>query len=64
MVIRGHAMLSHEGLPPERETLEYAWQLEIVLGKVSARITTVQVIGLNIFAVLSEVNVDLIRRKN
>ncbi|CAF0921211.1 unnamed protein product [Adineta steineri] len=29
--IRGHAMLSHEGLPPERKTLEYAWQIEIIL---------------------------------
>jgi hypothetical protein len=43
MIIRGHAMLSHEGLPPERETLEYAWQMEILLGKVSARLTTIQV---------------------
>ncbi|CAF1438127.1 unnamed protein product [Adineta steineri] len=30
-VIRDHAMLSHEGLPPEREILEYAWQIEIIL---------------------------------
>jgi hypothetical protein len=36
-------MLSHEGLPPERETLEYAWQMEIILGKISARLTTIQV---------------------
>jgi hypothetical protein len=36
-------MLSHEGLPPERETLEYAWQMEIILGKVSARLTSIQV---------------------
>ncbi|CAF4845808.1 unnamed protein product, partial [Rotaria sp. Silwood1] len=43
LVIRGHAMLSHEGLPPERETLEYAWQMEIILGKISARVTTIQV---------------------
>ncbi|CAF1000290.1 unnamed protein product, partial [Adineta steineri] len=42
LVIRGHAMLSHEGLPPERETLEYAWQMEIILGKISARLTTIQ----------------------
>ncbi|CAF4065238.1 unnamed protein product, partial [Rotaria sp. Silwood2] len=43
LIIRGHAMLSHEGLPPERETLEYAWQMEILLGKISARVTTIQV---------------------
>ena len=36
-------MLSHEGLPSERESLEYAWQMEILLGKVSARVTTIQV---------------------
>ncbi|UJR36630.1 hypothetical protein I4U23_029350 [Adineta vaga] len=42
LIIRGHAMLSHEGLPPERETLEYAWQMEILLGKISARLTTIQ----------------------
>lgn len=39
-------MLSHEGLPPERETLEYAWQIEVVLGKISGRLTTIQVIRL------------------
>lgn len=38
-------MLSHEGLPPERETLEYAWQMEILLGKISARLTTIQVLN-------------------
>ncbi|CAF3490546.1 unnamed protein product [Rotaria socialis] len=43
LIIRGHAMLSHEGLPPERETLEYAWQMDILLGKASARLTTIQV---------------------
>ncbi|CAF3740732.1 unnamed protein product [Rotaria sordida] len=42
LIMRGHAMLSHEGLPPERETLEYAWQMEILLGKISARVTTIQ----------------------
>ncbi|CAF4100812.1 unnamed protein product, partial [Adineta steineri] len=40
--IRGHAMLSHEGLPRERETLEYAWQMEIILDKISACLTTIQ----------------------
>lgn len=43
LIIRGHAMLSHEGLTPERETLEYAWQMEILLGKISARLTPIQV---------------------
>jgi hypothetical protein len=47
LIIRGHAMLSHEGLPPERETLEYAWQMEIILGRISARITTIQVVNID-----------------
>ncbi|CAF1468454.1 unnamed protein product [Adineta steineri] len=42
VVICGHAMLSREGLPPEREVLEYAWQMEIILGKILARLTTIQ----------------------
>ncbi|CAF0993744.1 unnamed protein product [Adineta steineri] len=32
--IRGLAMLSQEGLPHERETLEYAWQMEIILAPI------------------------------
>ncbi|CAF3990351.1 unnamed protein product, partial [Adineta steineri] len=40
--ICGRAMLSQEGLPRERETLEYAWQMEIILGSISARLTTIQ----------------------
>ncbi|CAF4637951.1 unnamed protein product, partial [Rotaria magnacalcarata] len=26
-----------------RETLEYAWQMEIIVGKISARVTSIQV---------------------
>ncbi|CAF0932679.1 unnamed protein product [Adineta steineri] len=49
LVIRGHAMLSHEGLPPERETLEYAWQMEIILDS----------IDLNLIEVGNAVNVQI-----
>lgn len=47
-------MLSHEGLPPERKTLEYAWQMEIILGKLAARVTSIQVIRkqYNIFSAI------------
>ncbi|CAF4989915.1 unnamed protein product [Rotaria sp. Silwood1] len=42
LIIRGHAILSHEGLPLKRKTLEYAWQMEILLGKISTRLTVIQ----------------------
>ncbi|CAF3889879.1 unnamed protein product, partial [Rotaria sp. Silwood1] len=35
-VIHGHAMLSHEDLLSERETLEYAWQLEVIFDEILA----------------------------
>lgn len=65
-VLRGHAMLSHEGLPPERETLEYAWQIEILLGKVSARLTTIQLekllsFGKNFYLQMMEEEFALVR---
>ncbi|CAF3680785.1 unnamed protein product [Rotaria sp. Silwood1] len=44
LIIRGHAILSHEGLPLKRKTLEYAWQMEILLGKISTRLTTEKIL--------------------
>lgn len=41
--IRGHAMFSDEGRSLDEETLEYAWMIEIQLGKLSGRITMPQV---------------------
>ncbi|XP_076446239.1 bridge-like lipid transfer protein family member 1 isoform X6 [Babylonia areolata] len=41
--VRGHAMFSHEGLPLDSETLEYAWLIEAVIGTVSGKLTTPQV---------------------
>jgi len=41
--VRGHAMFSHEGLPLESETLEYAWLIEAVIGDVTGRLTSPQV---------------------
>ncbi|CAF1209643.1 unnamed protein product [Adineta steineri] len=59
--IRGHAMLSHVGLPPEREILEYAWQMEIILGKISARLTTIQVLFKNFYLQIMEDEYNLAR---
>ncbi|CAF5116737.1 unnamed protein product, partial [Rotaria sp. Silwood1] len=36
LIIHGHAMLSHEDLLSERETLEYAWQLEVIFDEILA----------------------------
>lgn len=40
--IRGHAMFSNHGRELEEETLEYAWLLEIQLGKLSGKLTLPQ----------------------
>ncbi|KAI0212656.1 hypothetical protein LSAT2_002397 [Lamellibrachia satsuma] len=40
--IRGHAMFSHEGLPIDSETLEYAWLVEITVGELTGRVTAPQ----------------------
>ncbi|KAI5719668.1 hypothetical protein M8J76_013196 [Diaphorina citri] len=40
--IRGHAMFSDTGRSLDQETLEYAWQLEIQLGKLSGKFTSPQ----------------------
>ena len=44
--VRGHAMFSHEGLSLETETLEYAWLIEAVIGTISGKFTTPQVMHL------------------
>ncbi|KAH3829887.1 hypothetical protein DPMN_103118, partial [Dreissena polymorpha] len=41
--VRGHAMFSHEGLPLESETLEYAWLVEAVIGDLTGRLTSPQI---------------------
>jgi len=40
--IRGHAMFSNEGRSLDQETLEYAWLIEVQLGKLSGKITSPQ----------------------
>lgn len=40
--IRGHAMFSDEGRSLDEETIEYAWLIEIQMGKLSGKITTPQ----------------------
>lgn len=41
--VRGHAMFSHEGLPLESETLEYAWMVEAIIGDLTGKLTCPQV---------------------
>ncbi|CAF4031429.1 unnamed protein product [Adineta steineri] len=63
-VIRGHAMLSHEGLPPEREILEYVWQIEIILSKWIEKLKydvlrfSLDSVDLNVIEVENAVNVQ------
>jgi hypothetical protein len=45
--VRGHAMFSDEGRTLDEETLEYAWQVEIQLGKLGGKVTAPQVKLLN-----------------
>ncbi|XP_035723534.1 transmembrane protein KIAA1109-like isoform X4 [Vespa mandarinia] len=40
--VRGHAMFSNEGRSLDQETLEYAWLIEIQLGKLSGKISSPQ----------------------
>ncbi|XP_055643314.1 bridge-like lipid transfer protein family member 1 isoform X2 [Toxorhynchites rutilus septentrionalis] len=40
--VRGHAMFSNEGRQLEEETVEYAWLLEVQLGKLSGKMTIPQ----------------------
>ncbi|KFB49612.1 AGAP007960-PA-like protein [Anopheles sinensis] len=55
--VRGHAMFSNEGRQLEDETLEYAWLLEVQLGKLSGKMTLSQlcnvVTGLETLAFLT-----------
>ncbi|XP_036364401.1 transmembrane protein KIAA1109 homolog isoform X4 [Octopus sinensis] len=41
--VRGHAMFSGEGLPLDRDTIEYAWLVEVIVGSLSGRLTSPQV---------------------
>ncbi|XP_057320080.1 bridge-like lipid transfer protein family member 1 isoform X4 [Microplitis mediator] len=40
--VRGHAMFSSEGRSLDQETLEYAWLIEVQLGKLGGKITSPQ----------------------
>ncbi|XP_053696625.1 bridge-like lipid transfer protein family member 1 [Sabethes cyaneus] len=55
--VRGHAMFSNEGRQLDEETLEYAWLLEVQLGKLSGKMTLPQlmnvVVGLETLAFLT-----------
>lgn len=41
--VRGHAMFSDEGRTLDEETLEYAWLVEVQLGKLGGKMTAPQV---------------------
>lgn len=57
MQVRGHATFSIDGRALEEETIEYAWLLEIQLGKLSGKLTVPQlyhiVSGLETFLMLA-----------
>ncbi|XP_029046657.1 transmembrane protein KIAA1109 homolog isoform X1 [Osmia bicornis bicornis] len=40
--VRGHAMFSNEGRSLDQETLEYAWLIEVQLGKLTGKISSPQ----------------------
>nr|XP_031841602.1 transmembrane protein KIAA1109 isoform X3 [Nomia melanderi] len=40
--VRGHAMFSNEGRSLDQETLEYAWLIEVQLGKLTGKMTSPQ----------------------
>ena len=42
--VRGHAMFSHEGLSLDSDTLEYGWLVEAVIGEVTGKLTSPQVV--------------------
>ncbi|XP_026670200.1 transmembrane protein KIAA1109, partial [Ceratina calcarata] len=63
--VRGHAMFSNEGRSLDQETLEYAWLIEIQLGKLSGKLTTPQlhhlVISLETFLLMVKNNENSLR---
>lgn len=41
--MRAHAMFSAQGLPPDSDTLEYAWLIDMQAGGLTGRVTVPQV---------------------
>ncbi|XP_071951549.1 bridge-like lipid transfer protein family member 1 isoform X2 [Antedon mediterranea] len=48
--LRAHAMFSDEGLPPEVDTVEYAWLVELQLGLLSGQLSPTQALAVTSFA--------------
>lgn len=48
--MRAHAMFSAQGLPPDSDTLEYAWLIDMQAGGLTGRVTVPQVGGMRIVA--------------
>jgi hypothetical protein len=42
--VRGHAMFSDEGRSLDQDTLEYAWMIEVQLGKLTGKLSAPQVL--------------------
>ncbi|VEL34118.1 unnamed protein product [Protopolystoma xenopodis] len=43
---RGHAMFSHYQLPLISDALEYAWLMELTMGRLSGQVTTPELVTL------------------
>lgn len=41
--LRCHAMFSRAGIPPDSETVEYAWLIDLQMGALSGQLTVAQV---------------------
>ena len=48
---RGHGMFSNSGLPVDAPTVEYAWLVEVILGRIDGRLHPTQLVKLAQFLV-------------
>ncbi|XP_076753670.1 transmembrane protein KIAA1109 homolog tweek isoform X3 [Xylocopa sonorina] len=63
--VRGHAMFSNEGRNLDQETLEYAWLIEVQLGKMTGKLSSPQlhhlIISLETFLLMVKNNENSLR---
>ncbi|KAK9299212.1 hypothetical protein QLX08_007719 [Tetragonisca angustula] len=63
--VRGHAMFSNEGRSLDQETLEYAWLIEVQLGKLTGKMSSPQlhhlIISLETFLLMVKNNENSLR---
>ncbi|XP_064637366.1 bridge-like lipid transfer protein family member 1 isoform X3 [Lineus longissimus] len=48
--VRGHAMFSHEDVPLDKDTLEYGWLVEAIVGDIKGKLTAPQLSDITKFA--------------